>query len=193
MKKSKNNMRKKIGKKILQILYILIKPFIPYIMIFLFIFFFIILIIDAIFIQFSDDIKDLNISEQEIERYCEKVADSNYEVYLDGKTSNKNINISSEETQKSITWQQIYTLLLFHNISDNKEVTKKLASQIASNFKSKYYYKTSTILTEERITDDEGNEKWEKVSEKQVQLITESITISGHYKYNYIKEIKEER
>ena len=48
-------------------------------------------------------------------------------------------------------------------------------------------------LTEKKITDEEGNITWEKASEETVKLLTESITIAGHYKYNYIQEIAEER
>jgi len=192
MKKSKNSIMKKIGKKILQIAYLILKPFLPFIMLFLFIFFFIILIIDAIFVEFSDDNGELTISEQEIESYCDEVS-QDYEVYVDGEISNENIEISNSETSKAITPEQIYSLLIFHNITQDEEISKETVSEIASNFKSKYYYKTSTILTERKVTDDEGNITWEIVSEEKVRLITESITIAGHYKYNYELETTEER
>lgn len=192
MRKSKDTTIKRMGKKILKLIYFLLKPFIPYILTFLFIFFFIILIIDAIFIQFSNEKGDLEISEEELQSYCEDISDSNYDIYLDGSKTDEKIDVSKDETQKSITWQQIYTLLLFHNISDNKEITNDLAYNIANSFKSKYYYKTSYIIKEEKKVDDKGNESWVKINEEQIRLITESITISGHYKYNYIQEVKEE-
>lgn len=192
MKKSKNSVIKKIGKRILQIAYLILKPFLPFIMLFLFIFFFIILIIDAIFIEFSDDNGELTVSEQEIESYCEE-ASQDYEVYVDGEKTNESIEISNTETSKAITSEQIYSLMIFHNITQDDPISKETVSEIASNFKSKYYYKTSTILTERKVTDNEGNITWETVSEEQVKLITESITIAGHYKYNYVQEITEER
>lgn len=192
MKKSKNSVMKKIGKRILQIAYLILKPFLPFIMLFLFIFFFIILIIDAIFVEFSDDNGELTVSEQEIESYCDE-ASQDYEVYVDGEISNENIEISNSETSKSITPEQIYSLLIFHNITQDEPISKETVREITNNFKSKYYYKTSTILTERKVTDDEGNISWEIVSEEQVKLITESITISGHYKYNYELETTEER
>lgn len=192
MKKSKNSVMKKIGKRILQIAYLILKPFIPFVILFLFIFFFIILIIDAIFIEFSDDNGELTASEQEIESYCEE-ASQDYEVYVDGEKTNENIKISNTETSKAITSEQIYSLLIFHNITQDEQISKETVSKIASNFKSKYYYKTSTILTEKKVTDDEGNITWEIVSEERVKLITESITIAGHYKYNYDEETTEER
>ena len=83
--------------------------------------------------------------------------------------------------------------MIFHNITQDDPISKETVSEIASNFKSKYYYKTSTILTERKVTDNEGNITWKTVSEEQVKLITESITIAGHYKYNYVQEITEER
>lgn len=192
MKKSKNSVIKKIGKRILQIAYLILKPFLPFVMLFLFIFFFIILIIDAIFIEFSDDNGELTVSEQEIESYCEE-ASQDYEVYVDGEKTNESIEISNTETSKAITSEQIYSLMIFHNITQDDPISKETVSEIASNFKSKYYYKTSTILTERKVTDNEGNITWEAVSEEQVKLITESITIAGHYKYNYVQEITEER
>lgn len=192
MKKSKNSAMKKIGKRILQIAYLILKPFLPFIMLFLFIFFFIILIIDAIFVEFSDDNGELTVSEQEIESYCDE-ASQEYEVYVDGEISNENIEISTSETSKAITPEQIYSLLIFHNITQDEPISKETVSEITNNFKSKYYYKTSTILTERKVTADEGNITWEIVSEEQIKLITESITIAGHYKYNYELEIKEER
>lgn len=192
MKKSKNSVMKKIGKRILQIAYLILKPFLPFIMLFLFIFFFIILIIDAIFVEFSDDNGELTVSEQEIESYCDE-ASQEYEVYVEGEISNENIEISNSETAKAITPEQIHSLLIFHNITQDEPISKETVNEIASNFKSKYYYKTSTILTERKVTDDEGNITWEIVSEEQVKLITESITVAGHYKYNYELEITEER
>ena len=161
-------------------------------MLFLFIFFFIILIIDAIFIEFSDDNGELTVSEQEIESYCDE-ASQDYEVYVDGEKTNESIEISNTETSKAITSEQIYSLMIFHNITQDDPISKETVSEIASNFKSKYYYKTSTILTERKVTDNEGNITWKTVSEEQVKLITESITIAGHYKYNYVQEITEER
>lgn len=192
MKKSKNSVIKKIGKRILQIAYLILKPFLPFVMLFLFIFFFIILIIDAIFIEFSDDNGELTVSEQEIESYCDE-ASQDYEVYVDGEKTNESIEISNTETSKAITSEQIYSLMIFHNITQDDPISKKTVSEIASDFKSKYYYKTSTILTERKVTDNEGNITWKTVSEEQVKLITESITIAGHYKYNYVQEITEER
>jgi len=192
MKKSKNSVMKRIGKRILQIAYLILKPFLPFIMLFLFIFFFIILIIDAIFVEFSDDNGELTVSEQEIESYCDE-ASLEYEVYVDGEISNENIEISTSETSKAITPEQIYSLLIFHNITQDEPISKETVREITNNLKSKYYYKTSTILTERKITDDGGNISWEIVSEEQVKLITESITIAGHYKYNYELETTEER
>ena len=192
MKKSKNSVIKKIGKRILQIAYLILKPFLPFVMLFLFIFFFIILIIDAIFIEFSDDNGELTVSEQEIESYCEE-ASQDYEVYVDGEKTNESIEISNTETSKAITSEQIYSLMIFHNITQDEPISKETVREITNNFKSKYYYKTSTILTERKVTDDEGNITWEIVSEEQVKLITESITVAGHYKYNYELETTEER
>ena len=183
---------KKIGKRILQIAYLILKPFLPFIMLFLFIFFFIILIIDAIFVEFSDDNGELTVSEQEIESYCDE-ASQDYEVYVDGEKNNENIEISNTETSKAITPEQIYSLLIFHNITQDEPISKETVREITNNFKSKYYYKTSTILTERKVTDDEGNITWEIVSEEKVKLITESITVAGHYKYNYELETTEER
>ena len=193
MKKFKKNIAKKIGKKIIQVIYLLFKPFIPYIIIFIMIFFSIILIIDAIFVSFSDEEGNLTVNESEIKSYCESASRDNCDVYVDGEKTGEDVNISSEESAKAITAEQIYSLLLFHNIADNKDISSELAYEIANDFKSKFYYKTSTILTEKKITDEEGNITWEKDSEETVKLLTESITIAGHYKYNYIQEINEER
>ena len=186
--KGKNKTVKQFTKRILQLIYFLVKPFLPFIILFLFIFFFIILIIDAIFI----DKGDFNFDEKELQTYCESLSSSSYEVYVDGEKTNEKIDISSNETAKAITWEQIYSLMIFHNISDNKEVNNELAKQIANDFKSKYYYKTSKIITEKKITDDEGNVTWEQTNVETVKLITESITIAGHYKYNYEEVIEED-
>lgn len=193
MKKFKKSIAKKIGKKIIQVIYLLFKPFIPYIIIFIMIFFSIILIIDAIFVSFSDEEGNLTVNESEIKSYCESASRDNCDVYVDGEKTGEDVNISSEESAKAITAEQIYSLLLFHNIADNKDISSELAYEIANDFKSKFYYKTSTILTEKKITDEEGNITWEKDSEETVKLLTESITIAGHYKYNYIQEINEGR
>lgn len=98
MKKFKKSIAKKIGKKILQIIYLLLKPFIPYIIIFVMIFFFIILIIDAIFVSFSDEEGNLTVSESEIESYCESASTDNCDVYVDGEKTGEGVNISSEES-----------------------------------------------------------------------------------------------
>lgn len=189
MKKSKNN----ITKRILQICYILIKPFVPFIIMFLIIYFFIILIIDAIFVELSDENGEIIVDEKEIEEYCENANEDNYEVYVDGEKTSEYIEISSIEKSKAISEEQIYSLMIFHNIADNQEITNEMAKNIADEFKSKYYYKTSKIITEQKIVDEEGNISWQIINEKIVKLITESYTIAGHYQYNYVQEIKEER
>lgn len=189
MKKSKHN----ITKRILQICYILIKPFIPFIVAFFIITFFIILIIDAIFVEFSDENGEIAVDEKEIEEYCESANKDNYDVYVDGEKTSEHIEISSIEKSKAISEEQIYSLMIFHNIADNQEITNEMAKNIADEFKSKYYYKTSKIITEQKIVDEDGNTLWQVVNEKTVQLITESITIAGHYQYNYTEEVKEER
>lgn len=189
MKKSKNN----ITKRILQICYILIKPFIPFIIMFLIIYFFIILIIDAIFVELSDENGEITVDEKEIEEYCESANEDNYDVYVDGEKTSEHIEISSIEKSKAISEEQIYSLMIFHNIADNQEITNEMAKNIADEFKSKYYYKTSKIITEQKIVDDEGNITWQIINEESIKLMTESYTISGHYQYNYTEEIKEER
>lgn len=151
--KFKKKIKNKIVKKVMQVLYLLLKPFIPYIMIFLMIFFFIILIVDAIYIQFSDEEGNMSMNEEELESYCEELEESEYEVYLDGEKTDGTIN--SEEKQQAITAEQIYSLMLFHNITDGSEMSKELAGQVSSNFKSKYYYKTSKIITETKKTDEQ--------------------------------------
>lgn len=89
--------------------------------------------------------------------------------------------------------QFIQTLLLFNNLCEDKEITTELADEIANDFKSKYYYKTSKIVTESKVIDENGNESWQVVSEETTNLITENITIAGHYVYNYAEETTEER
>lgn len=74
-------------------------------------------------------------------------------MYLDGEKTDGTIN--SEEKQQAITAEQIYSLMLFHNITDGSEMSKELAGQVSSNFKSKYYYKTSKIITETKKTDEQ--------------------------------------
>ena len=190
----KNNIEKKVIKKIIKIAITLLKPFIPYILLFLFIYFFIILIIDAIFVEFTDKDGNVKYDEKELEEYCETATTDNYEVYVDGtKVNNTDVAIDSTEKQKSVTAEQIYSLMIFHNITADEPITEELINNIASNFASKYYYKTSTILKERKTTDEDGNIIWEKESEETIKLMTESITIAGNYKYNYVEEIKEER
>lgn len=189
MKKSKNN----IAKRVLQICYILIKPFIPFIIIFFTIVFFIVLIVDAIFVDFSDENGELTVDEKEIESYCEEASKDNYDVYVDGEKTTAHIEISNIETSKAISKEQIYSLLIFNNIANNQEITNEMANNIANAFKSQYYYKTSKIITEQKNIDEEGNISWEIINEENITLITESITIAGHYQYNYTEEIKEER
>ncbi len=193
MNNDNNSTMKKICKKIFQIVLLVLKPFIPYIALFLFIFFFIILIIDAIFVEFSNKDGEIKYSEEEFEDYCESVCASNYDVYVDGEKTSDNVEVDSSELGKSITGEQIYSLMIFHNITEDTPITKNQINKIANNFKSQYYYKTSTILTEKKIVDEEGNVSWEKVSEQSVKLITDSITFLGHYKFDYVEEINEER
>lgn len=189
MEKSKNN----ITKKILLICYIIIKPFIPFLITFFVITLFIILIIDAIFVEFSDENGELNVDEKEIEEYCENANEDNYDVYVDGEKTTEYVEISNIEKSKALNEKQLYSLMIFHNIADNQEITNEMAKNIADEFKSKYYYKTSKIITEQKIVDEEGNITWQIINEENIKLMTESFTIAGHYQYNYVQEIKVER
>ena len=80
----------------------------------------------------------------------------------------------------------------------NNIISESVNSQVDLSKEIPKEYNEDKIIWESSnqkiaTVDDEGNITWEIVSEEQVKLITESITVAGHYKYNYELETTEER
>ena len=182
-KKAKNNIKKNVKK----IAFKVIKPFLPFIIIIIGLFFAICTIIDAVFIQeVQSDDNSLPASQLEIKNKCITKAEylNTCHNFKDGESTNYLLDVDDRERDKEIQWSHLYSLMAFHNMTDNTEINEELLNSISKHFESTFKYETSSIKTE-TTTKDENENETTTTSEQTQYLLVESDTIIGHYKYNY--------
>lgn len=183
----RNNKIKKIAFKVL-------KPFLPFIILFFGILFAFCTIIDAIFIQeVQTDLSNMPEAEKYIREMCIKKAEylNTCNNYKGGEKTKYLLDAYDREIDKEIEWAHLYSIMAFHNMIEHTEINEELLDKVASEFESTFIYKKSVIKTETKIIDDEGNERIE-TKEDSLYYLVESDTIIGHFIYHY-KEEKTEK
>lgn len=189
--KAKELLKRKAKSKLKKAAFSVIKPFLPYIIIFLVLLFAFCTVIDAIFVDnVQQDESSMSQEEKEIKTSCINKASflNMCHNFLDGNSTTSLLDMDSRENDKQIQWSHLYALMAFHNMSDGSKLDENLLEKISKHFESTFKYETYKIKTETTtITKDEnGNETTNiTTSEQTVYLLIESDTIMGHYKYNY--------
>lgn len=189
--KAKELLKRKAKSKLKKAAFSVIKPFLPYIIIFLVLLFAFCTVIDAIFVDnVQQDESSMSQEEKEIRTSCINKASflNMCHNFLDGNSTTSLLDMDSRENDKQIQWSHLYALMAFHNMSDGSKLDENLLKKISKYFESTFKYETYKIKTETTtITKDEnGNETTNiTTSEQTVYLLIESDTIMGHYKYNY--------
>lgn len=179
--------KNKIKKNIFKIL----KPFLPFIAIFISLFFAICLIIDTVFIhQVQADSSSMSLEERRMKELCiEKASYLNIcDNYIGNSKTYSLLDVNERELDKKIEWSHLYTLMNFCNLTNNKEINEDLLNEIGHKFKSTFIYEKSSIKIESvtTTTDENGNQISTTLTEEKYQyLLIESNTIYGHYKYFY--------
>lgn len=190
----KNKAKKTIKKKTRKLVIKAIKPFLPFIIIILGLIFAFCTIIDAIFIQeVQVDASEMPQAQREIREKCIEKSEflNTCHNYKDGELTNYLLDINSLEIDKEVEWSHLYAIMAFHNMTDFSEINEDLLNEVAREFESTFIYETSTIKTETKSIDENGEEII-NTSEETLYLLIESNTITGHYKYNY-QEIETEK
>ena len=185
----KNNVNSKMKK----VTFKFIKPFLTFIIIIIGLFFAICTIIDAIFIQeVQSDSNSLSPLQLELRTKCIEKAEylNTCNNYVSEESTNYLLDVDNKENDKLVEWSHLYSIMVFHNITDNKDINEKLLNEIANNFKSTFIYEQTTIKTDTITKDDNGNDTITS-KEEIIYILVESNTIIGHYKYNYKEEIVE--
>lgn len=189
---SLKNKSKSVAKnKFKKVAFAVIKPFLPFIIIFLVLLFAFCTVIDAIFVDdVQQDESSMSQEEQEIRSACISNASflNKCHNFLDGNSTLELLDMDGREQDKEIQWSHLYALMAFHNMSDGSKLDINLLESISKHFESTFKYESYKIKTETTITtkDENGKETTNTTtSEQTVYLLVESDTIMGHYKYNY--------
>ncbi len=189
----KNKVKDKAKKKIKKIAFKVIKPFLPFILIIGLLFFAVCTIIDAIFIQeVQNDTSSMSEAEQILKTLCIEKAEylNTCNNYVCNESTNYLLDIDSRENDKEIQWSHLYSIMVFHNITNSEEMNEILLDKISSNFVSTFIYEKTTIKTETTTKDKDGKEST-TIKEETAYILVESNTIIGHYKYNYEEKVIE--
>ena len=144
----KNNRTKKI-------IWNLIKPFLPFVLILLFIFGTVSTIVDAVFIQFvQEDSSYLSDEELELKNLCINKANelNTCSNIVDGIPTNSLLDINNRENDKMIEWSYLYSLMTFHNMSKGDKLNKDLLDTIGKYFKSVFTYTYKDFVEENENT-----------------------------------------
>lgn len=189
--RAKEKIKSKAKNKFKKVAFSVIKPFLPYIIIFLVLLFAFCTVIDAIFVDdVQQDESSMSQEEKEIRTSCINKASflNMCHNFLDGNFTTSLLDMDNRENDKQIQWSHLYALMAFHNMSEGSKLDANLLEKVAKHFESTFKYETYKIKTETTTTtkDENGNETTNTTtSEQTVYLLVESDTIMGHYKYNY--------
>lgn len=187
------NLKKKTKNKIKKVAFKIIKPFLPFIAIIITLFFAICLIIDTIFISSAQaDSSSMSAQEKKIKELC--IEKANYlntcHNYLGSSKTYSLLDLDNREIDKQIQWSHLYTLMVFCNMTNNREINKDLLNEIGKEFESTFKYE-KYIAKVETITKDNDGKETTKTEEQTQYLLIESNTIIGHYKYHYEEKTTE--
>lgn len=189
--KAKAKAKSKLKNKFKKVALAVVKPFLPYIIIFFVLLFAFCTVIDAIFVDdVQQDESSMSQEEKDIRSSC--ISKASYlnmcHNILDGDSTTDLLDMDNRENDKEIQWSHLYALMAFHNMADGSKLDTNLLEKVSKSFESTFKYETYKIKTETTTTtkDENGNDVTStNTSEQTVYLLIESDTIMGHYKYNY--------
>ena len=125
----KNKAKKSISKKAKKIAVKALKPFLPFIILFLGLLFAFCSIIDAIFVQdVQTDTKSLPLETKQIKEQC--IAKAEYlntcHNYIGLQQTKNLLDMDDRERDKEIEWSHLYAIMAFHNMAYGTEINKEL-------------------------------------------------------------------
>ena len=170
----KDKAKSKVKNKMKKVAFKIIKPFLPFIIIIVGLFFAIRTIIDAVFVQeVQTDSSSMPEAQQELRTKCIEKAEylNTCHNYKDGESTQYLLDIDSRETDKEVQWSHLYSIMAFHNMTDNKDINKDLLNQVASNFESTFKYEKDTVIIETTTKDKDGKETTTKREETHYILV----------------------
>ena len=151
-----SKFKKHLNNKVKKIVWNLLKPFIPFILILLFIFGTVTTIVDAIYIQFvQEDDSYLSNEELRLKNMCINEVDklNTCNNFVDNEPSNLLLDVNNKENNKLIQWSHLYSIMTFHNMANGDKITAKLLNNVGRHFKSTFKYMKDTIKTEQKNVD----------------------------------------
>lgn len=184
---AKDKIKNKVKNKVKKVVFHALKPFLPFIIIIVGLFFAICTIIDAVFIQeVQSDSSSMSPEQLEIKNSCIEMSEylNTCNNFVGTQSTNYLLDVDNREANKEIQWSHLYSIMAFHNMTNDRDLDKNLLNEVASSFKSTFIYEKNIIKIETKTIDDEGNETIQ-VSEQIQYLLIESDSIMGHFKYLY--------
>ena len=185
MSKKKNS---KINKTIKVLIFSILKPFLPFIIILVFLLGTTSTILNAIYIQFVQEDDDLlSNDELQLKKMCEIKADELNKINntVDGNSIKELLDVNNREYDKLLQWSHLYSIITFHNMANDEKLTKELLDKVGNSFKSNFKYISDSVRTEKKVKDEKDKEKWELESVETQYLLVESNSIIGHFTYTY--------
>ena len=154
----KKRIKSKAEQKIKKIVFKVLKPFLPFIIIIVGLFFAICTLIDAIFIQeVQTDPVYMEESQKEIRQKCIEKSEilNTCNNYINEEKTEYLLDIDSRELDKQIEWSHLYAIMAFHNMVENATINEELLSKVSEKFISTFRYETMIIKEETTSTDEE--------------------------------------
>lgn len=184
-----NKAKKAIGKKLKKVLFKIIKPILPFLLLILVVIFLISYLLDSFFVSSTQtDSSELSESEQQIKNMCIEKAEylNTCDNFVENEKRNELLDVNNLENTKIIEWSHLYTIMTLENLNNKVEMNKQLLDKIGENFKSTFKYEKDTIKTEiKEVKDEKITWKEDKEKSQTQYILIESNTIVGHYKYEY--------
>lgn len=184
-----NKAKKAIGKKLKKVLFKIIKPVLPFLLLILVVIFLISYLLDSFFVSSTQtDSSELSESEQQIKNMCIEKAEylNTCNNFVGSEKRNELLDVNNLENTKMIEWSHLYTIMTLENLNNKVEMNKQLLDKIGENFKSTFKYEKDTIKNEiKEVKDEKITWKEDKEKSQTQYILIESDSIIGHYKYEY--------
>lgn len=178
--------------KIKKMAFALIKPYLVPVIILVIVFVLVGSLISAVYTQLTGGqtlvsmATELTEEDKEIKNHTiEETEKANkLDLWVGGKKIDNFVDAYGRDLRLALTWGQVYSVVSYDEISNNKDITKTKITKVARDLHPTFHYMTAVKKIERY---NEEKHRWELDSKTTEYLLTKADTLFGAYTFTYNK------